>query len=303
MNWNVFSTLVTAVRTQRPSEARGKESIPAAPPYEAIRTRRRFPWLAAAIGGGIFTALVFLFLGSLQPPVNSSERLELPQVLTFDLEATKARKPPPPPPKPEKQKPKERKRVRPKTQTKTVARTTRSLSPRRTRSSAAPRMRADIARGLAGISLSAAGSGLGGGGLALDLSGEAMDFAAEAADFLQYQERRRMARERQFSRERTARRSASTSARAARLEHRARPVYPYDARKNEIEGWVVFDMLVGIDGAVEECKVIDGSPPGEFEDAILAIAPRWQFSPAKDDTGRPIEEWVRYRYEFKLEDA
>ena len=64
-------------------------------------------------------------------------------------------------------------------------------------------------------------------------------------------------------------------------------------------GRSVVRFLVGEDGTVERCEVVErrGSAP---EDPCAARSPR--FLPFTDREGRPVRRWIRHTVEFSLED-
>lgn len=75
--------------------------------------------------------------------------------------------------------------------------------------------------------------------------------------------------------------------------------YPPDAAKKMIKGYVVVNMLIGKDGAVEMAKVIASSPAGVFDDAALRGVRSWRFSPAKYK-GNPVKVWAKQKVRFDL---
>jgi len=77
------------------------------------------------------------------------------------------------------------------------------------------------------------------------------------------------------------------------------PEYPDLARRGEVEGKVLVEVIIGVDGKVESAKVIAEDPAGFFGDAAIAAAKKWTFSP-----GMQRDKAVRVRYQipfnFKL---
>jgi TonB family protein len=68
-----------------------------------------------------------------------------------------------------------------------------------------------------------------------------------------------------------------------------KPEYPRLARKRGIEGKVVLQALVGLDGSAKEVKVTRGI--GELDQAAIEAVKKWKFRPAYS-RGQPIECWV-----------
>jgi protein TonB len=77
------------------------------------------------------------------------------------------------------------------------------------------------------------------------------------------------------------------------------PVYPYKAKRLEIEGYVKIKFLVDEEGTVSSVSVLDASPKGVFEDSVLQTLPSWKFSPGKI-VGEPVSSWVVTTIRFEL---
>jgi protein TonB len=73
--------------------------------------------------------------------------------------------------------------------------------------------------------------------------------------------------------------------------------YPDLAKKGQVEGRVLVEVIIGIDGSVESAKVVAAEPEGFFEDAALAAAKQWRFSPAMQ-RDKPVR--VRYQIPFRF---
>lgn len=77
------------------------------------------------------------------------------------------------------------------------------------------------------------------------------------------------------------------------------PVYPYRAKRLEIEGFVRVKFLVDEEGAVSRISVLESSPQGVFEESVLQMLPSWRFSPGKV-VGEPVPSWVVTTVRFEL---
>lgn len=75
------------------------------------------------------------------------------------------------------------------------------------------------------------------------------------------------------------------------------PVYPPMARDAQIEGTVIVQALIGKDGKVKECRVLEGHEM--LRDAAVASARSAVFKPALSQQ-RPVEVWVVIPVTFKL---
>jgi TonB family protein len=89
---------------------------------------------------------------------------------------------------------------------------------------------------------------------------------------------------------------------APQLIKRVEPPYPDLARKAGIEGRAIIKILIQENGQVGDVKVVECSHPnGGFEEAAIAAAKEWVFSPAKKG-GKPIAVWSNLTFKFKLKE-
>ena len=77
------------------------------------------------------------------------------------------------------------------------------------------------------------------------------------------------------------------------------PVYPYKAKRLEIEGYVKIKFLVDEEGTVSRVSILDSSPKGVFEDSVLQTLPSWKFSPGRI-LGESVPSWVVTTIRFEL---
>jgi len=75
------------------------------------------------------------------------------------------------------------------------------------------------------------------------------------------------------------------------------PVYPELARKGGVEGKVMVEVVIGLDGKVESAVIVAEDPPGFFGEAALEAANQWEFSPAFQ-RDKPVK--VIYNIPFKF---
>ncbi len=83
-------------------------------------------------------------------------------------------------------------------------------------------------------------------------------------------------------------------------QRRVQPTYPERARKKGISGSVQLSLLVGVDGAVRDARVLQGDPPGVFDQAALEAVRQWRFQPAMYE-GRPVSIRVTQTLRFGFE--
>jgi protein TonB len=74
--------------------------------------------------------------------------------------------------------------------------------------------------------------------------------------------------------------------------------YTEEARRRNVEGEVVLEIVVRRDGSVSDVKLISGLPNGLNDRAIAAVR-QWRFSPAKR-MGQPVDVIVEVAVEFQL---
>ncbi len=83
-----------------------------------------------------------------------------------------------------------------------------------------------------------------------------------------------------------------------RLLREVKAGYTEDARRANIEGEVVLEIVVRRDGSVSDVKLVNGLPRGLNERAIAAVR-QWRFAPATR-LGQAVDVIVEVAVEFKL---
>ncbi len=68
---------------------------------------------------------------------------------------------------------------------------------------------------------------------------------------------------------------------------RANPVYPEDAKKQRIGGWVKLSFTISPNGKVTNVRVVDANPANIFNQAALDAVRSWKYRPKVVD-GRPV---------------
>lgn len=84
-----------------------------------------------------------------------------------------------------------------------------------------------------------------------------------------------------------------------KLKSEVRIPYPPEAKKNNVEGVVMMDLLIDEKGKVRQASLIEGPGFGLNEAALSAIK-GFEFEPAKVD-GQPVAVKIRYGYRFVLQ--
>lgn len=86
-----------------------------------------------------------------------------------------------------------------------------------------------------------------------------------------------------------------------RLLSGANPAYPEDLRRQGIEGAVRVRVVVGKDGSVETANVAASSGYPSMDDAAVAAAYRYRFSPALNVYEEPVRCAVSQTVQFRLQ--
>jgi protein TonB len=84
-----------------------------------------------------------------------------------------------------------------------------------------------------------------------------------------------------------------------RASFQAPVVYPPRARAKGIEGYVVFSLLIGVTGEIEQAEIVESYPEGLFDEAATQGINQWRFEPAMYQ-GQAVRAWARQRIRFDL---
>jgi periplasmic protein TonB len=79
------------------------------------------------------------------------------------------------------------------------------------------------------------------------------------------------------------------------------PNIPEYAWKNKIDGWVLVAYAVNTNGHVSDVRVLDGQPPGVFDENVIAAVSDWIYS-ADDMRGRKAKVQLTQRIELYWKD-
>ncbi len=81
------------------------------------------------------------------------------------------------------------------------------------------------------------------------------------------------------------------------------PNYPEYAQRRGIEGFVILQFIVDINGRAVEPSVQQANPQGYFETAAIRAIKQWRFSPGRNDKGTPVSCRLQMRIDFILKDS
>ncbi|WP_310598880.1 TonB family protein [Desulfobulbus sp.] len=83
------------------------------------------------------------------------------------------------------------------------------------------------------------------------------------------------------------------------IARRVSPEYPLKARRMEVEGEVMVQLVVDKAGQPQVCSVLAAAPAGYFEDAALEAAAKMRFIPGKIQ-GQPVNTMIVLPFTFRL---
>ncbi len=76
--------------------------------------------------------------------------------------------------------------------------------------------------------------------------------------------------------------------------------YPKAAKKMNIKGYVVVNLLINKDGEVEKSKILESEPAGVFDDVVLEGVRGWKFKPGKYK-GEAVKVWAKQKVRFDFQ--
>lgn len=79
-----------------------------------------------------------------------------------------------------------------------------------------------------------------------------------------------------------------------------KPEYPRKSLRNEEQGTVTLEFLIGLDGRVVDSKVDKSSGFKDLDKAAIAGLSLCKFTPGTVD-GKPVQSWTKMQYVWKLE--
>lgn len=94
-------------------------------------------------------------------------------------------------------------------------------------------------------------------------------------------------------------RSKESINRPPRLLSSSPPTYPISARDQNIKGYVLLKILVGVSGGVEKVEVQESVPSGFFETAARNAVKKWRFEPGIVQ-GQQVATWTLQKIKFEL---
>lgn len=82
---------------------------------------------------------------------------------------------------------------------------------------------------------------------------------------------------------------------------KTKPVYPFRARRLNLDGKVDVRFLVDKTGCVSRVSIIHAAPAKLFDPSVLEAISSWRFKPGKV-RGKPVNTWVATTIVFRIDD-
>ena len=83
---------------------------------------------------------------------------------------------------------------------------------------------------------------------------------------------------------------------------RGKPVYPEEALRECIEGYVVLEYTLTEDGRAKNIVVIDSDPPGVFDSAATKALEQWELEPREVDGVKVTVQQVQVTIRFEIDE-
>lgn len=80
------------------------------------------------------------------------------------------------------------------------------------------------------------------------------------------------------------------------------PGYTEEARKERVQGAVILRAYIDESGELQDLRALKGLPLGLTEAAMDAVR-TWEFEPARDASGQPVDVWYHFTFNFRLDDG
>lgn len=77
------------------------------------------------------------------------------------------------------------------------------------------------------------------------------------------------------------------------------PPYTKEARAAKVQGTVLVQGVVGLDGRITNVIVLR-SPGSGLEESVIKTLKKWKCEPAKDRDGKPVPTTVPFQISFHL---
>ncbi len=76
--------------------------------------------------------------------------------------------------------------------------------------------------------------------------------------------------------------------------------YSSDAKAQGIEGDADVSFTIGLDGKVNNCTAINAQANALLVNGSCKVVSRWRFRPAKDETGKKVEDKVVQPFSWRI---
>jgi TonB family protein len=86
------------------------------------------------------------------------------------------------------------------------------------------------------------------------------------------------------------------SATAIATTIRSPSLYPEEALRNCVEGWVLLELTIATDGTVQSAHVLDAQPPSVFDEAAIKAVLQWKYDES------PSVRTIETKFNFEIDD-
>lgn len=88
--------------------------------------------------------------------------------------------------------------------------------------------------------------------------------------------------------------------RPPQVSQRKAPEYPDQAKRQNLEGFVLVKILVGASGELVKSEIIESEPQGVFDRSVLDSLSTWKFVPGLQK-GEQVAMWLTQKVRFQLD--
>lgn len=99
---------------------------------------------------------------------------------------------------------------------------------------------------------------------------------------------------------RTLLKEIQNQTRPPQVSQRKAPEYPDQAKRQNLEGFVLVRILVGVNGELIKTEIIDSQPLGVFDRSVLDAVAGWKYTPGLQE-GRQVSMWLTQKVRFQLD--
>lgn len=81
---------------------------------------------------------------------------------------------------------------------------------------------------------------------------------------------------------------------------RRSPDYPEQAKRQNLEGFVLVRILIGANGELIKTEIVESQPLGVFDRSVLDSIAGWKYTPGLQE-GKQVSMWLTQKVRFQLD--